>query len=341
MMGRLKAVADRSARLAEASGCVALLERTARKRRHTLHALMYHRIADPEEDPALYPGLISATPREFEAQMEHLARHNPVVSVEALQRAVLEDEPLPHGAVLLTFDDAYSCFADHAWPVMKRLGLPCVVFVPTGFADDPELPFWWDRLYQACTETKRVDQLAAASGVDGSSAGERVQAFRRLRDQVKARPHDEAMAWVDEICSQLEVPRPRNRVLRWPALRQLATEGVTLCPHTRTHPLLNRISSDRVRAEVRGAREDLEREIGPTAPVLAYPSGGVDDAAVAALEDEAYTTALTTARGVADVSRHHPLRLPRLPVTRPVTRAILRVQLLPQYAHLNPVFGVH
>jgi peptidoglycan/xylan/chitin deacetylase (PgdA/CDA1 family) len=42
--------------------------------------------------------------------------------------------PLPGRAVLLTFDDGYSDFAEHAWPLLERHGFPATVFVVTDAA---------------------------------------------------------------------------------------------------------------------------------------------------------------------------------------------------------------
>ena len=39
------------------------------------------------------------------------------------------------------------------------------------------------------------------------------------------------------------------------ALEQLRREGVTVCPHTVGHPLLDRLPPDRIRAEIEGLAE--------------------------------------------------------------------------------------
>jgi peptidoglycan/xylan/chitin deacetylase (PgdA/CDA1 family) len=64
--------------------------------------------------------------------------------------------------------------------------------------------------------------------------------------------------------------RMGTAILSWDMLRWLAREGVTLGAHTRSHPLLNRISLGEVRAEAAGSWRDLEREIGTALPILAH-----------------------------------------------------------------------
>jgi peptidoglycan/xylan/chitin deacetylase (PgdA/CDA1 family) len=79
-----------------------------------LRVLMYHRILDPAASGTRDPALISATPREFERQMRHIARWYTPVSEAQLLESIREGRPLPRRAVLVTFDDACRDFADTA-----------------------------------------------------------------------------------------------------------------------------------------------------------------------------------------------------------------------------------
>ncbi len=44
--------------------------------------------------------------------------------------------------VVVTFDDAYRTVAEHALPILRKLGLPGTVFVPTRFAEGERLASW-------------------------------------------------------------------------------------------------------------------------------------------------------------------------------------------------------
>lgn len=319
-----------------ASGFVSLLERADGQDTDLLRVLTYHRVDRPDARPSLYPR-VTVTPEAFAAQMRFLSEHYYPIGLSELLEAVRRRAvSLPPRAVLVTFDDAYCDFAEQAWPVMRRYGIPATLFVPTAFPDHPERAFWWDRLYQALRTTPRRDVLQTPAGdLPLATAGEREGALVRLRDYVKTRPHMEAMAWVDRVCAELEGLPPEPAVLGWAELRQLVAQGVTLGAHTRTHPLMNRVSPAEARAEAANSLYDLQEKIGAVPPIFAYPSGGFNDDVVAGLAREGFKLAFTTERGLNRWPVAAPLRLQRINVGPATTLTTLRTQLLPQSRYLN------
>lgn len=316
---------------------VALLERLGGEPPNLLRVLTYHRVDYLDAHPALDPSLISATPEAFDDQMGYLATHYRVLSMPELLDICQKRASLPPRSVLVTFDDAYVDFSEHAWPILQRHRLPVTLFVPTGFPGHPERAFWWDRLHQALSETPRRHDLATPVGqLPLATPGQRVQALRQLRERVKTLTHGEAMAWVEKICGDLGLARPSHRVLGWEALRQLSREGVTLGAHTRTHPLMHRVSLEEARAEAVGSLRDLEKEIGSALPIFAYPGGGHTAEIARMLEHEGFVLAFTTVRGLNDFHTADCLRLSRLNVGRRATLALVRAQLLPWLAVFTP-----
>jgi len=296
-----------------------------------LRVLMFHRIADPHRTLWLNPGLVSATPTEFGRMAALLARDYDVVSMDEVLDAVVKKRLLPERAVLLTFDDAYRDFAAHAWPALKRFGLPATLFVPTAYAGDQPLEFWWDRLYRAlrCAPVDYLDDSPVGPLVFDSPERLR-RAVRRLQSYIKSVPHVEAMAAVDRLCEMLQCPNlPTRSTLTWDELRTLAREGVTLAPHTRTHPLLTRVTAAQVREEVASSRDDLARETGACTPAFAYPAGACDAGVEKILREEGFQLAFTTVGGHNRLPCSDTLRLRRTNVTPRTTRALMRVRLTP------------
>ncbi len=326
--GWRKRVATAIAAQADASGVLGWLDRVPGDGASLLRVLTYHRIEDPEARPEPCPSLISATPADFAAQMQYLQAHFRVVSVEQVLEAVRGGRSLPPRALLLTFDDAYRDFAEHAWPVMRELGLPATLFVPTAYPDAPARAFWWDRIHQALSTSQRDSLDCDGAILPLHSAQQRRHAYAVLREKVKSLPHEVAMGLVDALCSQLGAAPSPNLVLSWDELRRLAHEGVTLGAHTRTHPLLHRLPAAQVREEAAASHADLQREIGKTLPIFAYPSGGFDAPALEAIAAEGFELAFTTRRGINDLRRLRPLLLRRTSVVHRSSEPLLRAQLL-------------
>jgi peptidoglycan/xylan/chitin deacetylase (PgdA/CDA1 family) len=334
-MGAVKRGIDFTAKCAVSTGFLRMLERMGDGQAKLLRVLTYHRVDEPTARPNLYPNLIGATPAEFDWQMRCLAERFRVVSMADVFGAIVHGKPLPPKSVLITFDDAYRDFAEHAWPILKSYGLPVTVFVPTGFPDQPQKSFWWDRVFAAIRETRGKMLNTPLGPLPLMRSDQRKAAMRTIAKIIKSETDDTAQKLVQSICTELGATPEPNSVLSWDELRQLAREGVTLAPHTRNHPLLSRVDESRIREEVAGSIKDLKEQIGEVLPVLAYPSGAFNQIVVRILPTLGVPLAFTTCRGLNNLDRIDPLRLRRVNIGRPTSPALLRTQLLPWMAHLN------
>lgn len=93
----------------------------------TIPILMYHRVSShPIAGLARY----CVAPARFEEQIAYLRRNGYWgVTPEDLLHALEDNVPLPGRPVMLTFDDGYADFVEHAWPVLKRHDFTATVFV--------------------------------------------------------------------------------------------------------------------------------------------------------------------------------------------------------------------
>ncbi len=243
---------------------------------------------------------------------------------------------MPRRSLVLTFDDAYRDFADTAWPALKERGVPVTLFVATAYPDAERPAFWWDRLHDAFAGTARRDHVETPSGrLPLETTADRARALRAVRAQMRAMPHEDAMATLETVVEQLGVSPTVSPVLTWPELRLLAREGVDLAPHSRTHPLLDRVGREAARAEIVGSLHDLEREVGSAPPVFAYPGGAQTPDVVSLVAEAGFEVAFTTQRGINDLRGADWLRLRRINVGRRSSVPLIRAQLLSWSRHLT------
>lgn len=310
------------------AGLASLLEHLP-ARRPSLVVLTYHRVAPADERPDLHPGL-RVDPDVFSAQLDVVTRHAQPVSCDDLLAARAGDRHLPARAVHVTLDDAYGCTERHAWPRLRRAGVPATLFVPTAYPD-AERTFWWDRLHHALRAAPGPLVHTGGELWPVATPGELAFSFAQLRARVAGLPHDEAMAVVDRIVADAGAePAPGPDVVGWIGLAAMAAEGLALAPHSRTHPRLVGLPPDRLDDEVAGSWADLVARCGRAArPLFAPPGGAVDDAVVAAARRAGLDVVMTTERGVNDGEAPEWSALRRINVGPRATAGLVRVQLHP------------
>ena len=305
----------------------------------TLRVLTYHRVADPDSTPHLNPRLVSALPGVFAQQMMHLASHYNVVSMETAYDSIINDKTLPKRAVLITFDDAYADFIDSAWSVLKRLKLPVTVFVPTAYPGHDELQFWWDRLYSAINGSSGKSLSISPVGdlpLDTTKA--RLKSLKALQDHFKSLSHTLALDFLDKACEKLgEQKAIQKTTLNWEQLRTLKTAGVTLCPHTRTHPLLTRVSPEHAREEIKGSYQDMVREIGELLPIFAYPGGDHNSHTVSILKEEGIKAAFSSLHGLNNTHTIDPLRIRRTNMTRRTNAYLFKIRMYNWFTYIDRI----
>jgi len=111
-----------------------------------LTILMYHKI-DELAEGVRHPGNF-VRPDRFEQQMDalldwgyHTIDFDDWMAFRDGRRSTLPEKPL-----IVTFDDGYTCFDEHAWPVLKQRGMTGTVFLVAGHIggtnswEDDELP---------------------------------------------------------------------------------------------------------------------------------------------------------------------------------------------------------
>ena len=327
----------RAFRSAPAAGFAGVLERIAAPPQESFAVLTYHRVDEPSARPWLNPSLVSATPTAFEEQMTALIRrHNAIGLPELLTAHRTARRPLPPRAVLVTFDDGYRDFLEHAWPVLGRLGIPATMFIPTSYPDSGQA-FWWDRLWRAVATAPEGTVDTPAGSLELTDEASRRTATRTLVDHHKRMGHAAAMRSVDELVARLGVKGRRRGgrrpddpdLLSWDEIKRLAATGLHVAPHSRAHPLLTRLEPDALDAELVGSRQDLHAHLGELAcgTAFAYPAGAHDAAARDALVRTGYELGFTTERGINQVGASDPLRLRRINVGMRAGSELLRAQL--------------
>lgn len=300
---------------------------------NSLYVLVYHRVDWQNSQPRLDPQNLSATPEQFEQHMRLISTEYHSVSAETLLEAVLYNKKLPPRAVLITVDDGYRDFKKYIWPIADRYRIRPVLFVPTAYVGSGI--FWWDQLYDALRRTTLSQVETPMGTLSLNNFSDREYAFTQIAQHMKKSPFNLAFTMLSELCRELvSDPFSEDRAtLDWDELRELARAGVTVAPHTHTHPALGNVSLEQIRYEVSESQRLIMTEIGSCSHLFAYPYGSRNSIGTIAgeiLRDSGCQLAFTMNPGRAHLDDDR-MYLPRIESNTQITIAQL-------HAKLNPFF---
>jgi peptidoglycan/xylan/chitin deacetylase (PgdA/CDA1 family) len=281
-----------------------------------LFVLAYHRVAETNNPLSnrLYD-LVCASPRQFDEQMRLLSTCFHPVSAEDVLNALNGGKSLPAQAVLVTVDDGYRDFKETIFPITQKYGIRPVLFVPTAYVGDGI--FWWDRLFNAITNTDlvQVDTLLGNFSLQDKTA--RQIAFDALANHVRMQPFENARGDIEKLCERITPNRSQNfsYTLNWDELRSLSAQGVTIASHTHNHPILTHIPMEKARDEIRISLDLIKQQIGQPLPIFAYPDGrdhAVNKDLTLMLKEEGIQLAFTMSDQISRLKQDNPQLFPRL-----------------------------
>ncbi len=291
--------------------------------------LMYHSVPAPETAPWIDPRN-ALRPDVFRDQMEFLAEHRNVISMTNLAKTLARGDTPSAGSVVITFDDGYLDNLTVAAPILERLGLPALLYLPTGYISRAENQ-WVDRLYGAL-RARTVDRLTlpgprVSHDWDLSDRGVLRAAYARLCGVLIVADWKTREQLLIEISGQLSpIASPPRLTMDWDDVRTLVRthSSFEMGLHTVDHTDLSAVTDAQCRSEIRGCMAELERETCTAASHFSYPYGRSSDAARRAVFESGICTAVVTESTTLVRPGVDCLALPR--VESPASNTLFRYQ---------------
>jgi peptidoglycan/xylan/chitin deacetylase (PgdA/CDA1 family) len=293
-----------------ALGVLSFLRRRVRGRR-PVYVLGLHRVLSDEEmrRSNSLPGMILHE-STFVALLEYLGRRFRFVSLDTLLSDGAGGSGQGKPWCLVTFDDAWSDTYRRAAPVLERLKIPAVVFVPTG-AIGTQKGFWVEQLAGAWKSPPVRERVAAAVGKTAGGA----RGVADLEDTVQFLLHMPAEER-DSALAGLPAPNGAgadqnvDAMMTWEQVVDVAGRGIEIGSHTETHPLLTYEDDPTVARELRASRQLLAGKLGAEVRAFAYPNGDWDARVRECVVRAGYSCAFTTESGCYE-SGGDPYGIPR------------------------------
>jgi peptidoglycan/xylan/chitin deacetylase (PgdA/CDA1 family) len=290
--------------------------------RDALTVLCYHRIDTPLRCRfAGFERNISASPENFENQIDYLSKQFSPISASELNECFEHPERLPQRPVLVSFDDGYMDNAEIAWPILRKRKMPAIVFLATDHIGTSQ-PFLWDFAAYCFQDTERMFADVPLLGPTHlRSRTDRVTATEKWRFCLKSLPASERWPTANAMRQSLAVEVPdaafSGLYMSWSDVRCLAAEGCEFGGHTRTHPILTKMPLDEARDEITGSFKRITAELGRPPVAFAYPNGLKRDFTnqhEAAVREAGYSIAFSLEPGPTslDNARQHPTSISRI-----------------------------
>ena len=129
----------------------------------SLTVVNYHRIDNPHRtDFDSFKPNVSATPDDFNRQMDYLGKWFNVVSMSDILQWLDGQKALPPYAALITFDDGYLDNYIFGYPILRQHDFPALIFLTTEHIGT-DAPFYWDMAAYSFYHTKN-DHLTFPDG---------------------------------------------------------------------------------------------------------------------------------------------------------------------------------
>jgi len=220
----------------------------------------------------------------LERHLSFITRRFRVISLSETVRRLRLHEPLPRRAVFLTFDDCYAGNFHHAFPLLRKFGVPATFFAPT-FYIGSGLPLPLDILDAAVKHTSLLQ--AEIAGIEEplllnlSGEREKLRAAMSLHPLYKSVPLNQKESFLKDVVHRLgfsspeAVPLAGEHVLpmTWEHVRQMRRAGLEFGSHTHRHTILARVAEEDAREELTTSKSLLEENLNEPCTLFCYPNG--------------------------------------------------------------------
>jgi peptidoglycan/xylan/chitin deacetylase (PgdA/CDA1 family) len=320
----IKAALRLALRASYASGALGALKRLGPANHRGLLILMYHSIGGSD---LLHRGL-RVSEKNFARQLEYLTRHFQIVPLVPAVKLMRRGEPVPEGAVALTFDDGFRDNYETALPLLKKYRCPATVFVATEPLTRRTSLWPYKLMYRVLRSQARRLEFSpgelpgiAPAVFDLETKRQRrgaLNVIERMLWDVSRAERERLLGVIAEKLGMAPDSDPFDELpmLTWDQLREMAEAGIEIGSHTVSHPVLSALGREEALGELLDSKKLLAAELGRPVKVFAYPFGRPQHFTAESerlVRQAGYEAACTTVRGV-NRSDTNPLRLLRIGV---------------------------
>lgn len=202
---------------------------------------------------------------------------------------------------IITFDDGYEDNFTYAYPILKKLSIPFVIYISAGLVNDHasiwNYPLIMERIVKQNDELIIGGQKCVCQTMEQKN-----ETFLKLKGLLFSLPyvhlHEEFKRLFAEYLTDEVFPK---NTLTWEQITELSKDPLcTIGSHTMSHCRLTITDNKSLQYELGESKVILEQHIAKPVEHLSYPYGWIGDVseeAIAYAKKEGYKTALRSFGG--------------------------------------------
>ncbi len=266
----------------------------------------YHRVVEDftAELQRSIPGLLIS--------QETFRRHLEEASAAGFEFATLEDaldvmagrRTARRDLCVVTFDDGYRDVYRHAFPVMKELGVPGIIYLPAHYVGT-DRRFNHDRLFHlvGLVRERKFRPLyeampAPAAALLAPILAGSITPSAALDDFIGEHPSAVLTQVIDALERQLgggsELRPEQGDLMDWDEVRTMAKAGISFGAHTLDHSVLTLEDPASVDRQLAESKRLIEEQLGTPVRDFAYCNGWYSEELIRALVKHGFRSAVTT-----------------------------------------------
>jgi peptidoglycan/xylan/chitin deacetylase (PgdA/CDA1 family) len=218
-----------------------------------------------------------------------------------------QEKKIIENCIFLTFDDGYKSFYSDVYPILRRLNIPSVVFIPTAFVGTEKL-IWTDYLRTAIIESLNKSIMVDGKKYNLNSETKRKEVYQHFSTMCKKMNHNEREKIINDLIkvSQDDYKNEiKYQILSWDQIGKMAKAKVEFGSHTHTHPILSTIEKSEIKDELKVSKTIIEGKLKKKIKLFAYPNGKKRDYnkdVLNSLKELKYKYAFTTQQGKVNLN---------------------------------------
>jgi len=235
----------------------------------------YHRLYEDKRITDFDDGVFAHSVKVFEKHLIWLKNNTKILSEAELLTLIKSGTPIPKMCSMVTFDDGYIDNYTLAYPLLKRLNVPAIYFIPTSPINTRCLG-WWDIISYIIKKTTKSSFCYNDEVYTLENPSREIRRFQKF---LMEKPFQETSALLDDLSDLCGVPIPdtqtqSNELMTWDQIQEVSQNGIDIGSHSDSHLVLNTLSSDEQRKEMVVSKSIIENKIGKAVRTFAYPVGG-------------------------------------------------------------------